>query len=253
MLKIKNLSKIFGDIIILDNIELTIEKASIVGLAGPSGSGKSTLLKILSRVTSPSTGTIKTKGRIASLLEVGTGFHPEMTGRENIYLNGAILGMTKREIASKIDEIIAFSGCERYIDTPVRRYSSGMYVRLAFAVAAFLEPEILIVDEVCETGKTLFGAHKKMDKLGAAAVTSAVVHYKPRRTETGYVPDYYAEMTDAWIEYPSEIVDEMGNELCCWGDNKHGTVRIGANRKSHWNPSPERVITLSRCYPRRAI
>ena len=125
-------------------------------LFGKNGAGKSTLLKILSKVTGPTTGAVKTKGRIASLLEVGTGFHPEMTGRENIYLNGAILGMTKAEIALKIDKIIDFSGCQRYIDTPVKRYSSGMTVRLAFAVAAFLEPEILVIDEVLAVGDAEF-------------------------------------------------------------------------------------------------
>lgn len=140
----------------LKDINFEVQKGEVLGIIGKNGAGKSTLLKILSRVTSPSTGSVKTKGRIASLLEVGTGFHPEMTGRENIFLNGAILGMTKREIASKIDEIIAFSGCERYIDTPVKRYSSGMTVRLAFAVAAHLEPEILVIDEVLAVGDAEF-------------------------------------------------------------------------------------------------
>lgn len=140
----------------LQNIDFEVNEGDVLGIIGKNGAGKSTLLKILSRVTSPTTGTIKTKGRIASLLEVGTGFHPEMTGRENIYLNGAILGMTKKEIKSKIDEIIEFSGCQRYIDTPVKRYSSGMTVRLAFAVAAFLEPEILVVDEVLAVGDAEF-------------------------------------------------------------------------------------------------
>lgn len=140
----------------LQDINFEVQKGDVLGIIGKNGAGKSTLLKILSRVTSPSTGTVKTRGRIASLLEVGTGFHPEMTGRENIFLNGAILGMTKREIASKIDEIIAFSGCERYIDTPVKRYSSGMTVRLAFAVAAHLEPEILVIDEVLAVGDAEF-------------------------------------------------------------------------------------------------
>ena len=140
----------------LQNINFEVERGEVLGIIGKNGAGKSTLLKILSKVTSPTTGEIKTKGRIASLLEVGTGFHGEMTGRENIYLNGAILGMTKKEIHSKIDEIIAFSGCERYIDTPVKRYSSGMTVRLAFAVAAHLEPDILVVDEVLAVGDAEF-------------------------------------------------------------------------------------------------
>jgi lipopolysaccharide transport system ATP-binding protein len=140
----------------LQDINFEINQGDAVGIIGRNGAGKSTLLKILSRVTTPTTGKINIKGRVASLLEVGTGFHPELTGRENIYLNGAILGMRKREIDRKLDEIIDFSGVERYIDTPVKRYSSGMYVRLAFAVAAHLESEILIVDEVLAVGDAEF-------------------------------------------------------------------------------------------------
>ncbi|EKT4525812.1 ABC transporter ATP-binding protein [Flavobacterium psychrophilum] len=140
----------------LQDINFEINQGDSVGIIGRNGAGKSTLLKILSQVTQPTTGKIYTKGRIASLLEVGTGFHPELTGRENIFLNGAILGMRKHEIARKLDEIIAFSGVERYIDTPVKRYSSGMYVRLAFAVAAHLESEILIIDEVLAVGDADF-------------------------------------------------------------------------------------------------
>ncbi|MEZ4802518.1 MAG: polysaccharide ABC transporter ATP-binding protein [Gelidibacter sp.] len=140
----------------LKDINFEVKRGEVLGIIGKNGAGKSTLLKILSRVTNPSTGEIKTKGRIASLLEVGTGFHPELTGRENIYLNGAILGMTKSEIKSKEQEIVDFSGCERYIDTPVKRYSSGMRVRLAFAVAAHLEPDILVIDEVLAVGDAEF-------------------------------------------------------------------------------------------------
>ena len=140
----------------LKDIDFKVEQGDVVGIIGKNGAGKSTLLKLLSKVTSPTTGTIKAKGRIASLLEVGTGFHGEMTGRENIYLNGAILGMTKDEINRKLDEIVDFSGCERYIDTPVKRYSSGMMVRLGFAVAAHLDPEILVVDEVLAVGDAEF-------------------------------------------------------------------------------------------------
>lgn len=140
----------------LKDIDFKVEQGDVVGIIGKNGAGKSTLLKILSKVTGPTTGTIKAKGRIGSLLEVGTGFHPEMTGRENIYLNGAILGMNKQEIARKLDEIVDFSGCERYIDTPVKRYSSGMMVRLGFAVAAHLDPEILVVDEVLAVGDAEF-------------------------------------------------------------------------------------------------
>ena len=140
----------------LKEINLSIDRGEILGVIGPNGAGKSTLLKLLSRVTAPTHGEIKTRGRMASLLEVGTGFHPELTGRENVYLNGTILGMSRAEIRSQFDEIVAFSGCEKYIDTPVKRYSSGMYVRLAFAVAAHLNPEILIVDEVLAVGDADF-------------------------------------------------------------------------------------------------
>ena len=140
----------------LRDINFKVEQGDVVGIIGRNGAGKSTLLKLLSKVTGPSTGCIRARGRIGSLLEVGTGFHGEMTGRENIFMNGAILGMTKPEIARKLDEIVDFSGCERYIDTPVKRYSSGMTVRLGFAVAAFLDPEILVVDEVLAVGDAEF-------------------------------------------------------------------------------------------------
>jgi lipopolysaccharide transport system ATP-binding protein len=140
----------------LQDIHFEVEHGEVLGIVGRNGAGKSTLLKILSRTTAPTTGNVKIKGRVASLLEVGTGFHPELSGRENIFLNGAILGMTKKEIERKFDEIVDFAGVERYIDTPVKRYSSGMYVRLAFAVAAHLESEILIVDEVLAVGDAEF-------------------------------------------------------------------------------------------------
>ena len=140
----------------LRDIDFKVEQGDVVGIIGKNGAGKSTLLKLLSKVTGPTVGTIRARGRIASLLEVGTGFHQEMTGRENIFMNGAILGMTKQEIAAKLDEIVDFSGCERYLDTPVKRYSSGMMVRLGFAVAAHLDPEILVVDEVLAVGDAEF-------------------------------------------------------------------------------------------------
>lgn len=152
----------------LKDINFEVKHGEVLGIIGKNGAGKSTLLKILSQVTGPTVGQIKVRGRIASLLEVGTGFHPELTGRENIFLNGAILGMTKSEIKSKFDEIVAFSGVERYIDTPVKRYSSGMYVRLAFAVAAHLEPEILIVDEVLAVGDAEF-QEKCLGKMKAVS------------------------------------------------------------------------------------
>lgn len=140
----------------LKDIDFRVEQGDVIGIIGKNGAGKSTLLKLLSKVTGPTVGTIRARGRIGALLEVGTGFHPEMTGRENIYMNGAIMGMTKNDVTSKLDEIVAFSGCERYIDTPVKRYSSGMTVRLGFAVAAHLEPEILVVDEVLAVGDAEF-------------------------------------------------------------------------------------------------
>jgi len=149
----------------LKDINFTVNQGDVFGIIGRNGAGKSTLLKILSRTTLPTTGSLKAKGRIASLLEVGTGFHPELTGRENVYQNGALLGMTKKEITNKFDEIVDFSGVERYIDTPVKRYSSGMYVRLAFAVAAHLESEILIVDEVLAVGDAEF-QKKCLGKMG---------------------------------------------------------------------------------------
>lgn len=145
-----------GEFWALRDVNFAIERGDRVGIIGRNGAGKSTLLKILSRITEPTSGRIRTRGRVASLLEVGTGFHPELTGRENIYLNGAILGMGKAEIRRKFDEIVAFAEVERFLDTPVKRYSSGMYVRLAFAVAAHLEPEILIVDEVLAVGDAQF-------------------------------------------------------------------------------------------------
>lgn len=158
----------------LKDVSFDVNQGEVLGVIGKNGAGKSTLLKILSRVTSPTTGRVRAKGRIASLLEVGTGFHPELTGKENVYLNGAILGMSKKEITSKWDEIVDFSGVERYINTPVKRYSSGMYVRLAFAVAAHLEPEILIIDEVLAVGDAEF-QKKCLGKMESVATQGRTV------------------------------------------------------------------------------
>ena len=157
-----------GYIWALDNVSLEIKRGEVVGIIGLNGAGKSTLLKILSRITGPTHGRADIYGRVGSLLEVGTGFHPELTGRENIYLNGAILGMRKSEIERKFDEIVAFAEVEKFLDTPVKRYSSGMYVRLAFAVAAHLEPEILVVDEVLAVGDASF-QKKSLARMGKAA------------------------------------------------------------------------------------
>ena len=153
----ENESKNSKDIIwAIKNVSFEIKKGEVIGVVGANGAGKSTLLKILAQITHPTSGSIKLNGRVASLLEVGTGFHPELTGRENVYLNGTILGMTKNEIDLNIDRIVEFSGVEKFLDTPVKRYSSGMRVRLAFSVAAHLEPEILLIDEVLAVGDAEF-------------------------------------------------------------------------------------------------
>lgn len=163
----------------LRDVSFEIKKGEVVGIIGRNGAGKSTLLKILSRITEPTMGRIRLRGRLSSLLEVGTGFHPELTGRENIYLNGAILGMSRLEIKSKFDEIVAFANIEKFLDTPVKRYSSGMYVRLAFAVAAHLEPEILVVDEVLAVGDAQFQRKclEKMDDVGHSGRTVLFVSH----------------------------------------------------------------------------
>ncbi|MDR1113612.1 MAG: ABC transporter ATP-binding protein, partial [Candidatus Margulisbacteria bacterium] len=158
----------------LDNVSFAVKQGDILGVIGKNGAGKSTLLKVLSRITAPTAGSVKIKGRIASLLEVGTGFHPELTGRENVFMNGAILGMRRWEIAKKMDEIIAFAGLEKFIDTPVKRYSSGMYVRLAFAVAAHLDAEILLMDEVLAVGDAEF-QKKALSKMGDVAKSGRTV------------------------------------------------------------------------------
>ena len=166
----------------LKDVSLQIKQGEVVGIIGRNGAGKSTLLKILSRITVPTEGRIRIDGRIASLLEVGTGFHQELTGRENIFLNGAILGMTRAEIIRKFDEIVEFSGIEEFLDTPVKRYSSGMYVRLAFAVAAHLEPEILIVDEVLAVGDAAF-QKKCLGKMGSFAQSGRTVLFVSHNME----------------------------------------------------------------------
>ena len=218
----------------LRDIDFKVEQGDVVGIIGKNGAGKSTLLKLLSKVTGPTVGSIRARGRIASLLEVGTGFHPEMTGRENIYMNGAILGMTKQEITRKLDEIVDFSGCERYLDTPVKRYSSGMMVRLGFAVAAHLDPEILVVDEVLAVGdaefqKKAIGKMQDVSKGGGRTVlfvshnmtsvkqlcTSGVllengmVSYRGPIDET--IEKYLAFNTDGLEQKLADRTDRIGN------------------------------------------
>ena len=193
----------------LDDVSFDVKQGEILGIIGHNGAGKSTLLKILSRVTAPTKGTIKIKGRVASLLEVGTGFHPELTGRENIYLNGAILGMTKKEINSKFDEIVAFAEIEKFIDTPVKRYSSGMYVRLAFAVAAHLEPESLIVDEVLAVGDAAF-QEKCLGKMGEVARGGRTVLFVSHNMEAVSILCHRGIMlSDGCISYMGEASETV--------------------------------------------
>ncbi len=205
----------------LQDINFEINQGDAVGIIGRNGAGKSTLLKILSRVTTPTTGKINIKGRVASLLEVGTGFHPELTGRENIYLNGAILGMRKREIDRKLDEIIDFSGVERYIDTPVKRYSSGMYVRLAFAVAAHLESEILIVDEVLAVGDAEF-QKKCLSKMGEVSKGEGrtVLFVSHNMDSINKLCNKGIYLNNGKIEFAGDIENTINNYLIKKDNNK---------------------------------
>ncbi|MBP5369863.1 MAG: ABC transporter ATP-binding protein [Bacteroidales bacterium] len=236
----------------LKDINLTVNQGDIVGIIGKNGAGKSTLLKILSKITTPTTGSIKIRGRIASLLEVGTGMHQELTGRENIFLNGAILGMTKQEIHSKLDEIIDFAGIAKYIDTPIKRYSSGMRVRLGFAIAAHLEPEILIVDEVLAVGDAEFQkrAIGKMQDIskGEGRTVLFVSHNMTsikNLCKTGVLMkngriDFQGEIDDVVNKYMSyqeersklkvsNIQNRKGNGLLYFNDicfiDKHGNIK----------------------------
>ena len=211
----------------LRDIDFKVEQGDVVGIIGKNGAGKSTLLKLLSKVTGPTVGSIRARGRIASLLEVGTGFHQEMTGRENIYMNGAILGMTKREIAAKLDEIVDFSGCERYLDTPVKRYSSGMMVRLGFAVAAHLDPEILVVDEVLAVGDAEFQkkAIGKMQDVsrGEGRTVLFVSHNMAsvqRLCNTGLL------LENGMVKYTGNIADTIALYLCD-NDGINSFERVG--------------------------
>ena len=220
----------------LKDVDLEAYEGEALGIIGLNGAGKSTLLKILSKVTAPSRGEVKIRGRVASLLEVGTGFHPELTGRENIHLNGAILGMSRIEIARKFDEIVDFSGVEEFIDTPVKRYSSGMYVRLAFAVAAHLEPEILLVDEVLAVGDVAF-QKKCLGKMGDVAHQGRTVlfvsHNMPAVTS----------LTARCVWLDSGRVQEIGStpdlvasyqKAVSWNENRHGFASLISTPRPRW-------------------
>ncbi len=224
----------------LRDINFKVEQGDVLGIIGKNGAGKSTLLKVLSRVTSPTTGTIRARGRIASLLEVGTGFHPEMTGRENIYMNGSIMGMTKTEITRKLDEIVDFAGIEKYIDTPVKRYSSGMTVRLGFAIAAHLEPEILVVDEVLAVGDAefqkkaigkmqdisqgggrtvLFVSHnmaavRKLCKSGIVLKNGCVEYIGTSNECVDYYIDNRNDRKQTFVQYATEDSINPAKEIC---------------------------------------
>lgn len=241
----------------LKDINLEVSDGTVLGIIGKNGAGKSTLLKLLSRVTSPSTGEIKVKGRIASLLEVGTGFHPELTGKENIYLNGAILGMTRKEISAKFNEIVDFSGVKKYIDTPVKRYSSGMYVRLAFAVAAHLDPEILIVDEVLAVGdaefqKKAIGKMKDVSTSGRTVLfvshnltaveqlcNKAIMMQNGTIVHEGDVPDIISEYKKSSLEvdevkhYGTRQVEFTDYYISDMNDNKVKEIKLGDSFKVH--------------------
>ena len=224
----------------LDNINLEVKRGEAIGIIGHNGAGKSTLLKILSRVTAPTTGVVKMKGRISSMLEVGTGFHPELTGRENIYMNGAILGMSKKEVDNKINEIIEFSECGQFIDTPVKRYSSGMYVKLAFAVAAHLDAEILVMDEVLAVGDLKF-QKKCLGKMGdAASYENKTVLYVSHNMSTirqlctrCIVLDHGKVIYDGDVEKAISIYMDQGKgELCRLYDfskSKRPSIEHGSN------------------------
>ncbi len=224
----------------LKDISFKVEKGDVVGIIGKNGAGKSTLLKLLSHITAPSTGEIFYKGRISSLLEVGTGFHPEMTGRENIYMNGSIMGMTRHEITRKLDEIVDFAGVERYIDTPVKRYSSGMTVRLGFAVAAFLEPEILVVDEVLTVGDAEFQkrAIGKMDSVSKEGGRT-VLFVSHNMAAVRNLCHHGVVLNNGCLEYQGEIGDCIDRYL-----NNHQVEVVGhtiVSSEHHW-PGFERTI-----------
>ena len=271
----------------LRDIDFKVEQGDVVGIIGKNGAGKSTLLKLLSKVTAPTVGTIRARGRIASLLEVGTGFHSEMTGRENIFMNGAILGMTKAEIASKLDEIVDFSGCERYLDTPVKRYSSGMMVRLGFAVAAHLDPEILVVDEVLAVGdaefqkkaigkmqdvsrgegRTVLFVSHNMASVQSLCKTGVLLENGQVKMidEIGPVISEYLSMNTDSIDIAlSERTDRKGNQLAKFtdvyavdGDQRLTQVQLGQpvtlRFKIHATKPMDKVVLMSSIYNAQGV
>jgi len=213
----------------LRDINLEVRQGEVLGIIGKNGAGKSTLLKLISRVTTPTTGTIKARGRIASLLEVGTGFHPEMTGRENIFMNGSIMGMTKAEIIRKFDEIVDFAGVAKYIDTPVKRYSSGMTVRLGFAIAAHLEPEILVVDEVLAVGDAEF-QQKALGKMKAISSGQGrtVLFVSHNMTAIANLSQYLCVLNNGTIDFEGEVsqgIEYYLNESKAASSNSSGVIR----------------------------
>ena len=219
----------------LKDISFSVEQGDVVGIIGKNGAGKSTLLKILSRVTSPTVGTIRIKGRIASLLEVGTGFHPEMTGRENIYMNGSIMGMTRAEITRKLDEIVDFAGVEKYLDTPVKRYSSGMIVRLGFAIAAHLDPEILVVDEVLAVGDAEF-QKKAIGKMHdvASGQGRTVLFVSHNMAAVKSLCKKGVVMKNGGIEYTGDIESSVAHYL---RNDNHSTEKKIIDRVKWVKPS----------------
>jgi lipopolysaccharide transport system ATP-binding protein len=220
----------------LKDVSFEVRRGEVLGIIGRNGAGKSTLLRILSRITKPTSGTAVITGRVGSLLEVGTGFHPELTGRENIYLNGAILGMKRQEIARKFDEIVAFSEIERFLDTPVKHYSSGMYVRLAFAVAAHLEPEILIVDEVLAVGDVTF-QRKCLGKMGDVAREGRTVLFVSHNMEAvERLCSSAVVLSEGGVDYRGEVTQAVAHYL------RSGRIGVGAGAidlRSHPRRRPE--------------
>ncbi|RMD84422.1 MAG: ABC transporter ATP-binding protein [Lentisphaerae bacterium] len=224
----------------LEDLSFQVKQGEVLGVIGPNGAGKSTLLKILSRITEPTRGNVRIRGRVASLLEVGTGFHPELTGYENIFLNGAILGMTRREIRAKLNDIVAFSGLERFLDTPVKRYSSGMYVRLAFAVAAHLEPEILLLDEVLAVGDVAFQkkclgkmedvAHSGRTVLLVSHNMSAIRSLCGRTLVLSHGKLIFDGETDEAVQHYMNLLSERQESGEWLNDDKHVGHRIRCTR-----------------------